>query len=199
LLTVSSIEEFVENYEAFMLNKPKNTEVLFVDAVHPEHNTMASYGWIKKGETRKLKTNSGRERLNLHGAINAETHEVTIIESKTVDQDSTIELLETVRQKYFKAAMIYVILDNAKYHYSKAVKDYLNSTNIKLVFLSSYSPNLNLIERLWKFFKKKVLYNRYHANIKEFRDTCIDFFGNIGKHSDEIARFMDADFNIDYT
>jgi len=77
-------EAFVKSYEDFMLSKPGDAEVLFVDAVHPEHNAMAGYGWIKRGETRRLKTNSDRQRLNLHGAIHAETHEVTVIESKTV-------------------------------------------------------------------------------------------------------------------
>ena len=81
---------FAEQYEEFMLSKPSNTEVVFVDAVHPEHNALAGYGWIKRGETRELKTNSGRQRLNLHGAINAETHEITIIESDTVDSYSCL-------------------------------------------------------------------------------------------------------------
>jgi len=48
---------------------------LFIDAVHPEHNTLAAYGWIKHGQKRELKTNSGRQRLNLHGTLNAETYE----------------------------------------------------------------------------------------------------------------------------
>jgi transposase len=195
---IDAQEEFADCYEEFMLNKPKNTEVFFLDAVHPEHNTMASYGWIKRGETRKIQTNSGRERLNLHGAINAETHEVTLIESETINDDSTIDLLETLRQKYFMTSMIYIILDNAKYHYSGRVKDYLEGEgkNIKLVFLPTYSPNLNLIERLWHFFKKKVLYNRYYENITVFRQACIKFFRNIGQYSEEISNFMNADFHI---
>ena len=65
---------FAEQYEEFMLTKSNDVEVVFVDAVHPEHNAIAGYGWIKRGATRELKTNSGRQRLNLHGAINAETH-----------------------------------------------------------------------------------------------------------------------------
>jgi len=56
-----------------MEGKPVDTEVLFIDAVHPEHNAQAAYGWFKRGQKRELKTNSGRQRLNLHGAINAET------------------------------------------------------------------------------------------------------------------------------
>lgn len=193
---VNAQEEFIKYYEGFMNNKPANHEVLFVDAVHPEHNTMAAYGWIKRGEKRALKTNSGRQRLNLHGAIHAETHEVTVIESATVDKDSTLQLLEALEKKYFHAAMIYIILDNARYHYSKEVKAWLVGRKIRLVFLPAYSPNLNLIERLWKFFKKKVLYNKYYKDVSEFRKSCITFFSNIDQHESDVAKFMNADFEI---
>lgn len=193
---IDAQEEFIKHYESFMLNKPQDAEVLFLDAVHPEHNAMAAYGWIRRGEKKMLKTNSGRQRLNLHGAINAETHEVTVIESPTVDKDSTLQLFKIIEQKYLYASTIYIILDNARYHYSKEVKEWLQGKNVKLVFLPAYSPNLNLIERLWKFFKKKVLYNRYHKNIEEFRKASIDFFRNINQYSNDIAKFMDADFEM---
>ena len=189
-------EEFVKYYEEFMENKGENVEVFFMDAVHPEHNTMAAYGWIKKGESRELKTNSGRQRLNLHGAINAETHEITVIESDKVNSESTIDLLETIRQKYFLASVIYVILDNAKYHYSKEVREYLEGKNIKLAFLPPYSPNLNLIEGVWKFFKKNVLYNKYYKNLKDFRKACIKFFKSFSTYTEEISAIMNADFHI---
>jgi transposase len=197
---IDAQEIFTKQYEAFMLEKSEDIEVLFVDAVHPEHNTLAAYGWIKRGQKRELKTNSGRQRLNLHGALNAETYEVTVIESDMVNTDSTIQLLEILDQKYSSAKEIILILDNAKYHYSKEVQSHLKDyLRIRLVFLPSYSPNLNLIERLWRFFKKKVLYNRYHENIKTFRKACINFFRKIDQHSDEIASLMSGGFEINYT
>lgn len=189
-------EIFVEQYEEFMLNKPANIEVLFMDAVHPQHNTMAAYGWIKRGEKREIQTNSGRERLNLHGAMNAETLEVTVIESESVDDDSTIQLLEVLERKYPLAAAILVILDNAKYHYSRKVRRFLESSRIQLVFLPSYSPNLNLIERLWKFFKKKVLYNTYYEKIEDFRRACIKFFRNINSYWNELDLIMSGRFEL---
>lgn len=189
-------EIFAEQYDRFMLNKPDNVEVLFMDAVHPQHNTMAAYGWIKRGEKREIQTNSGRERLNLHGAMNAETLEVTVIESESVDEDSTIQLLEILEKKYPLAAEILVILDNAKYHYSRKVRRFLESSKIQLIFLPSYSPNLNLIERLWKFFKKKVLYNIYYEKIENFRKACIHFFRNINAYWDELASIMSGGFEL---
>jgi transposase len=189
-------EIFAQQYEEFMLTKADDVEVLFLDAVHPQHNTMAAYGWIKKGEIRELKTSSGRDRLNLHGAINAETFEMTVIESDTVDADSTIQLLEMLENKYAVASAIFVILDNARYHYSKTVQKFLETSRIKLVFLPSYSPNLNLIERVWKFFKKKVLYNTYYENIAGFRKACIHFFSNIGTYATELSAIMTGEFEL---
>jgi len=193
---VEAQEIFAMQYEDFMQSKPANIEVLFLDAVHPEHNAMAAYGWIKRGEKREIKTNSGRERLNLHGAINAETYQVTIIESKTVNGESTVTLLESIENTYPLAKEIIVILDNAKYHYSKVVKEFIENSKIKLVFLPSYSPNLNLIERLWKFFKKKVLYNTYHKDISAFRESCIKFFRNINDYYDELEKLMQGEFDL---
>jgi len=190
-------EIFAEQYEELMLNRPENVEVIFVDAVHPQHNTMATYGWIKRGEIRKIQTTSGRERLNLHGAMNAESLELTVIESEVIDEDSTIQLLEMLENKYVLATIIYVILDNAKYHYSRKVRRFLEKSRIKLVFLPSYSPNLNLIERLWKFFKKKVLYNTYYEKIEDFRKACIKFFRNIESYHDELISLMSGGFELD--
>lgn len=167
-------EIFIKHYTDFMLNKKNSVDVFFVDAVHPEHNTMGAYGWIKCGVKKELKTNSGRQRLNLHGAMHAETLDITLLESETINGDSRIDLITILNQRYFMSSEIILILDNAKYHYSKEVKEHLlTCPRVKLVFLPSYSPNLN--ERLWKFFKKKVLYNRYHENVSQFREASIHF------------------------
>lgn len=189
-------ELFAEQYEKFMETKSADVEVLFADAVHPEHNAIAASGWIKRGEIREINTNSGRSRLNLHGALNIETLDVTMIESATVNAESTINLLQTIEQKYFMATEIVLILDNARYHYSKEVKAYLVNSKIRLVFLPSYSPNLNPIERLWKYFKKVVLYNTYYESLEQFRRASISFFKNIDEHLEELAPILQADFNL---
>lgn len=192
---IEAQEEFVRYYEDFMINKDNDVEVLFIDAVHPEHNAMAAYGWIKKGQKRKIKSNSGRQRLNLHGAINAETMEVTVIESETINRDSTVQLLEILDQKYFYAKQIVIILDNASYHYSQEVRDVIEGSNkLKLVYLPPYSPELNLIERVWHYFKKNVLYNTYYENLAEFRKASIKFFQNIDNHSEKLFSLLSGGF-----
>ena len=189
-------EQFAKEYYEYLEHKPDDVELLFADGVHPEHNTMAAYGWIKRGETRELKTNSGRQRLNLHGALNAETYKVTIIESDTINHESTLKLLEAIEQAYPLAREILLIVDNARYHFSKQVSAYLENSRIRLIPLPSYSPNLNLIERLWKFFKKKVLYNQYYGNLKAFRKACIKFFSKIDDVRDEMISFIGHEFEL---
>ena len=98
-------------------------------------------------------------------------------------------------RKYCYAKEIIVILDNAKYHYSQEVKDVIEeSSRLRLVFLPTYSPELNLIERLWHFFKKNVLYNQYYENLKQFRKAAIKFFRNIDKRNDELFSLLSGGF-----
>ena len=78
--------------------------------------------------------------------------------------------------------MIYVIADNARYYRSVVVKEYLESSRIKILFLPPYSPNLNLIERLWKYFRKVVMNNRYYQTLEQFADAAESFFINIKEH-----------------
>ena len=181
----------VAQYLEFMKNKKENEAVFFVDAVHPTHNSMAAYGWVKKGQEKSIKSNSARSRLNIHGAMNADTFETTVIVSEeNVNADSTIALFQSLEKLYPMALALYLIVDNARYHFSPVVIEYLKNSRIKLIPLPSYSPELNLIERLWKFFKKKVLYNKYYETFAEFKKSCMGFFKNQDNYYDEIQSIM---------
>lgn len=162
--------------EEFMAIKPDTTDVLFVDTVYPEHNTMAAYGCIKRAQTRSLQKNSERHGLNFHGGINVETIEMTLIEAETANKASPLQLLQLQDTKYSHSENIVVILNIAKYHSSKEVKNVVAaSTRLQLTYLPSYSPELNLTERVWNFFKKKVFYNKYYEDLAEFRKSAIQF------------------------
>jgi transposase len=188
---VDAQELFLKFYEEYMENKKPEEKVFFVDAVHPQHNSMPAYGWMPKGTETELKSNTGRSRLNIHGAMDAETYETIILYSEaTVDGSSTIELMKSLENIYSFAPVIYMILDNARYHYSKVVKEYEASSRVTLVYLPAYSPELNLIERLWKVFKKNVLYNKFYEKYDKFKKACISFFANQDQHMDEINSIM---------
>jgi transposase len=187
----SKQEEFIKFYLEFMQRKKEDEVVFFADAVHPTHNAQPAYGWIRKGKEKELKTNTGRARLNIHGAMNAETYETTtIITEGSVNADTTIDLLKNLEKLYYWASIIYVILDNAKYHFSESVVEYLKTSKVKLIFLPTYSPELNLIERLWRFFKKTVLYNKNYEKFCEFKGACTNFFKEQDKYLDAISSLM---------
>ncbi len=189
-------EAFLVQYEELKKNKDENDVILFMDAVHPQHNPVLGYGWIKRGEERPVPSNTGRRRLNINGAIDLERLEPVVRYDDTINAASTIALFDQILLAYAYATCIYIICDNAGYYRSKAVQAYLQESRIKLVFLPAYAPNLNLIERLWKFFKKQVLYNRYYATFSDFRIACEDFFNNPHRYQRQLRSLLTENFAI---
>ncbi len=189
-------KDFLEGYEKLKQNKGEKDPIYFMDGVHPQHNTQASHGWIKRGAQKEIKSNSGRQRLNINGAINIETMSCATVMDHAVNADSTIALLKRLELKHRKAQAIYVICDNARYYRSRKVKKYLENSRIVLVFLPPYSPNLNLIERYWKYFKKMVLYNHYYETFDEFKSACENFFRNTKQHKNELRSLLTKNFHI---
>jgi transposase len=187
---------FLAEYEKLKQTKGDADPVYFMDAVHPQHNPVIAAGWIKRGEEQHVRSNTGRKRLNINGAINLEQLEPVVRYDDTVDADSTIALLRQLEALHLAATWIYVICDNARYYHSKAVKAYLETARIKLVFLPPYAPNLNLIERLWKFFKKQVLYNRYFETFAEFKSACEAFFSNPSQYQGQLRSLLRENFAI---
>ena len=189
-------EHFLKQLEELRASKSKDDPILYMDGVHPQHNTMLAYGWIKKGQDNIIKSNTGRQRININGALDAETHAVITREDERINAQSTIALLEQVEAAYPLAAIIYVICDNARYYRSKLVGQFLETSKIQLVFLPSYSPNLNLIERLWKFMKKRVLYNKYYEKFDVFKQTTLGFFENIQRYKTELDSLLTNNFRV---
>lgn len=187
---------FLEEYEHLKAIKGKNDPVYFADATHPQHNSIPSYGWIKKGQEKELKANCGRQRLNINGAINIETLETTVRFYETINAQSAKDLFVKLQAKHPLAKVVYVIVDNARYYCSRWLKKALKGTKIKLIFLPPYSPNLNLIERYWKFFKKKVLNNRYYETFEKFKRACQSFFQKRKKYLPELQALLTEHFHI---
>jgi transposase len=156
--------------------KKREDPILYADSTHPQHNSHPDYGWLPRGEETQLKTNTGRQRVTINGALDADTHEIVVQEDRILNADNTIKFFKKIESKYPAAKVIYIVLDNAGYYKGKKIKEYLKSSKIALLYLPPYSPNLNLIERVWKFFKKKILANAYYESFLEFRRACLKFF-----------------------
>lgn len=189
-------KKFVRTYSKIKASKASEDQIYFADGCHPALNPIAGYGWIKKGTNKEVPSNTGREHLNLNGAYNPETGKAIIVDCESVNAQSTIELFEKIQQKQ-RAGKIFFISDNARYYHSFIVKDYLKEhPRINIVPLPPYSPNLNLIERLWKFYKKKVLYNQYYKTLTEMRWATNSFFNSLGKCKKELRTLMTENFQI---
>jgi len=120
---------------------------------------------------------SGRQRFNVLGALNAVTHEmITVTNDTYITAQSVCALLEKIAVRYV-GIPITIILDNARYQRCALVMDKARSLNIELCFLPPYSPNLNLIERLWKFVKKECLYSEYYSDFTKFKTAILDCLG----------------------
>jgi transposase len=104
------------------------------------------------------------------------SHKVLVTEDTTLNADSTIRFFQQVEAAYPTKAKIHVFCDNAPYYRNKAVTQYLAASKIRLHFLPPYSPNLNPIERLWKWMKERVVYNTYYEYFEDFRGAILGFF-----------------------
>jgi transposase len=173
----------------------ENDVMLFADAVHPTYNTLASYGWIKRGQEKPIPTNSGRERVNINGIIDIDSFRMAADFADAINSESTIRLLEKVDKMYFLAGKIHIVLDNASYYHSWVVRDWLSRhKRIKLHYLPSASPNLNLIERVWKFFNEKVRRNRFYETFEDFQEACKGFFRKRTKWTKELRTRLAENF-----
>jgi len=169
-------EEFLKKYNEIKWELTEKEKIYFIDWVHPMHNVENQYWWIKKGSTKEIKSNNWRDRLNINWAYNLENQEAIIIESETINTQSTIELYKKIELLNPDLEKIYIIRDNARYYNNALVKEYLLKSRIVEICLPTYSPNLNLIERLWLFFKKRITYNKYYEKFSDFKKAVMDFF-----------------------
>ncbi len=186
-------QKFINQYNGI---KPHGM-VYFGDSTHPEFAPTISYGWIKKGEKFEVKTNSGwRKRVNICGAIEINSLDVIARSFETINKDSVCDILRAIRRKNPKERKIYFVLDGAAYNRSWKVKKLAKRLNIKLLYLPPYSPNLNPIERLWKFMKKKVTANRFFEEFLDFKKSLMEFFRGIRKYRTELRTLITDNFSI---
>lgn len=192
----SEQEKFIEQYETLKKNKNPTDKIYFMDGTHPMHNSQLAYGWIKKGKEKFIKANTGRMRVNINGAYNIEEHKVIVRQDESINAQSTVALLEQILQEQ-PQGILYIISDNARYYRCQYTQDFLlKNQRIQFLYLPPYSPNLNLIERLWKFMKETITYNKYYEFFAVFRQKIIEFFDTIEIYKNELENLMTEKFQL---
>ena len=163
--------------------------LLFVDA---SHFVMGSdfLGGIYGKARRFVRTFSGRQRYNVLGAINYITKKVTTVTNDTyITASEVCDLLRCVAEEY-AGKVIHLALDNARYQKCVVVQDLAQSLGIDLVYIPPYSPNLNLIERLWRFVKGK-LRSKYYNDFSVFTKTIDGIIDStVGPYQAEIQSLI---------
>lgn len=169
-------ERFIEEYKKLKRNLPDEDHIVFMDGVHPTHAVRFTRGWIKKGERKEILTNGSQKRLNILGALNLAEMALHTRQYDTINGSNIIAFL-TYLLTVMPTGIIHVILDQARYHTCKEVKEWLTSTpRICLHYLPPYSPNLNSIEPCWKIMHEHTTNNLYHPTFKDFTEKIEGFF-----------------------
>lgn len=189
-------KEFKEEYKVLENNLLENEAIVFLDGCHPTHNTKVTRAWVQKGEEKNIKSNSGRTRINLHGAYNPHNQDLIIRDDPTINYASTIELFNQIEKAYPEKKTIFAFADNATYYKHKEVKEYLKTSRIFLIHLPSYSPNLNLIERLWHFMYKEIIGTNYFKSFIDFKNWILDSLNNINLYKKELKQFIGTEMHL---
>lgn len=167
--------------------------VLFADAAHFVLSAYLGFLWCF--ERVFIKAPSGRKRFNVLGALNAISYELIMVTNDSyINAVCVCDLLRQIADRYV-GIPITIVLDNAKYQKCALVQDLAQLLNIELLYLPSYSPNLNLIERLWKFVKKKCLYSKYYQDFGTFKTAISDCLSQThGKHRKDLSSLLTLRF-----
>src|SRR5947209_8867019 len=164
--------QFVRKYRRHRREAGPTTRRYFVDACHPVWGLDLLYCcWLLVGQRYYVGVGSGRKRLNILGAYSPDDHDYVDLRltKENITGEQFIKLLEKMLAKHPGTEKFILYLDNARYYSKPVVKEWLaRHRQFRLVFLPAYSPNLNLIERLWKFLRKKA-FQRWHTTFEEMQ------------------------------
>jgi transposase len=152
--------------------KQGKIKLYFGDAVHIIYGATLGYSWCITRE--EVLSAYGRQRFNVMGLLDSETHETITVTNETyITSSEIVKLLKKIR-RINKDKKVSVVLDNAKYQKCNLVKDAAKENKIDIIYLPTYSPNLNLIERLWKYLRSECLSNKFSMTFGLFCKSIVN-------------------------
>ena len=190
-------EAFIEKLEELIDQADcKEIDLVFGDAAHFVYGKFSSFHWGKEPKYRP--SGHGRHRINVYGVYDIVTNQVcTMYNEGYVDAEFMVEYLGWLRSECYtdKERPLHLILDNARYQHCQYVKECARGLNIELEFLPGYSPNLNVIERLWKYLKK-ILGKQYHSSKESFEEAIAELLESLGNdiHQEKLWTLLNPVF-----
>jgi transposase len=170
-----------------------------VDACHPVRGLELLYCcWVLVGQRHSVGVGGGRKRLNILGAYSPDDHDYVDLRltKENITGEQFVKLLEKMLAKHPGTEKFILYLDNARYYSKPVVKEWLaRHRQFHLVFLPAYAPNLNLIERLWKFLRKEAL-NRWHKTFEAMQDAAAEVLDHLEHYRRELDSLMSEEFHI---
>jgi transposase len=196
---VDKQREWVRKYRRHRREAGPSTRRYFVDACHPVWGVELLYScWLLVGQRFYVGVGNGRKRLNILGAYSPDDHDYVDLRltKENVTGEQFVKLLEALRAKHPETEKFILYLDNARYYSKPVVKEWLAAhREFRLVPLPAYSPDLNLIERLWKFLRKTAL-NRWHKTFEEMQAAVAGVLDHLDRYRSELDSLMTEEFHI---
>jgi transposase len=159
-----------------------------------------NYSWNEKGIQPIIEQKQkNRERVTLFGAVNPGTGEVIAKQAKKGNAQTFKKFLKKILHHYKDTkGKITIVLDNVKYHHAKSLKPFLekHKEKLELMFLPAYSPDLNPIERVWWFMRKKICHNRYTETINDRMKAFWKMFSHYKIPNEEIVKICNISFSV---
>src|SRR3954470_18022046 len=196
---VEEQKKFVRKHRRHKREAGPGTRRYFGDACRPVWGVDLLYScWLLRGQRLYVGVGNGRKRLNILGAYCPDDHDY--VDLRLTKENDTgeqfVKLLEALLARHPETAKFILYLDNARYYSKPCVKEWLaRHRQFRLVPVPAYSPNLNLIERLWKFLRKKAL-SRWHVTFEGMQAAVAEVLDRLGDHRDELATLMTERFSI---
>jgi transposase len=190
-------EEFLKTHEQQKREAGRKTRRYFVDACHPVWGVEMLYRcWLLVGQRFLVGVGGGRKRLNILGAYCPDDGEYLDIRLSrdNINSQQFVNLLRVLKERHPETEEFILYLDNARYYHTPVVKEWLaRNPQFRLESLPAYSPNLNLIERLWKFLRAKA-FTRWHVTFEAMEQAVSAVLDHLGDYRDELATLMTEKF-----
>ncbi|OUB14129.1 IS630 family transposase [Bacillus thuringiensis serovar yunnanensis] len=173
--------------------------LFYEDETHIRDYQALHTSWFLRGKQKQIPTYGRHASVTLFGAVNMSNGYLHCMEATACNATAFQEFLQyVVKENPHKH--IVMVLDNARIHHAKLLKPFLrkNSQRLTLIFLPPYSPNLNLLERIWKWLKESVISNRFHASQEEIRTSVLSFLEYIAQWPEKVLKRLGVEQLLKY-